>query len=73
MSASDPQNGRTGTVTPLRGSEADRILADLRRLREDVINAWFERAVILTREEQEALRAEIRQTCQLLTDLTAAE
>jgi len=53
------------------GSEATRILADLRRLREELVAAWLERAVILTREEQDMLRDEIRETCELLTTLTA--
>lgn len=71
MSGADRQSAKTSNVTPIRDSEADRILMNLRRLREDVINAWFERAVILTSDEQQSLRSEIRQTCQLLTDLTA--
>ena len=51
-------------------SEAERILADLRSLRQSIIVAWRERAVILSREEQLELTAEIKETCQILTDLT---
>ena len=51
-------------------SEAGAILANLRSLRDQVVTAWRERAVILTSEEQAELQAEIRQTCDFLTDLT---
>lgn len=60
----DPQ-GSNGS------SEAERILADLRALRQSVVVAWQERAVILSREEQLQLTAEIKRTCEILTDLTA--
>ncbi len=51
-------------------SEAEIILRDLHVLRNKIIEAWRERAVILTPEEQRELRGEIRRTCSLLTDLT---
>lgn len=51
-------------------SEAELILAELRTLRQRVIDAWEERGVILTREEQGRLREEIEDTCRLLTELT---
>ena len=51
-------------------SEAEAILANLRSLRDQVVTAWRERAVILTSEEQAELQSEIRQTCDFLTDLT---
>jgi hypothetical protein len=47
--------------------------ASLRALRANVIEAWQSRAVLLTRDEQNELRDEIRKTCALLTDLTASE
>lgn len=51
-------------------SEGDSILANLRALREQIVIAWRERAVVLSREEQAELQAEIKHTCQFLTDLT---
>ncbi len=71
MSGSERHNDYSN-VTPIRASEAESIFSGLRQLREAVINAWFERGVMLTPEEQDALRAEIAQTCELLTDLTAS-
>jgi hypothetical protein len=37
-----------------------------------MVQAWQERGVMLTHEEQQELRDEIRQTCALLTDLTSS-
>ena len=54
-------------------SEADRILANLRSLRSDIVTAWRERAVILTDGERTMLRDEIKQTCRFLDDLTRAD
>ena len=51
-------------------SEGDSILENLRALREQIIIAWRERAVVLSTEEQAALKAEIEKTCEFLTDLT---
>jgi hypothetical protein len=53
-------------------SEAIEILADLRELRRRVIDAWSLQGVILTPEERRELRAEIKETCSLLTDLTSS-
>ena len=52
--------------------EAQRILTDLQNLRHKIIDAWEERGVILTGQEQKALKAEIVHTCSLLTDLTSS-
>jgi hypothetical protein len=58
-------------VVSIDSSEAQRILADLRVLRRKFIDAWEERAVILTAEEQRRLKNEIADTCSLLTTLTS--
>lgn len=70
LSDQDPwaSSGGGAGATP---SEADRILHELRRLRETIVVAWDERAVILSREERHELRQEIKETCDLLTQLTA--
>jgi len=65
------QRDDLGSAVP--ASEADRMRASLRALRANVIEAWQSRAVLLTRDEQNELRDEIRKTCALLTDLTASE
>ena len=57
-----------GHIAP--AGEAARLLATLGQLRQELVDAWVQRAVILTREEQDALRAAIRETCALLTALT---
>jgi hypothetical protein len=49
---------------------ADAMLADVGDLRVRLVAAWRERAVMLTREEQDRLRQEIIDTCALLTELT---
>ena len=64
---------RHGILLSSDSSEAQRILIDLRSLRLKIIDAWEERGVILTRDEQKALKAEIAQTCSLLTDLVSSE
>ena len=56
----------------LFSSEADQIIDSLRAMKRGVIDAWKERAVVLTREEQRRLRDEIRDTCELLQNLTAS-
>jgi hypothetical protein len=48
------------------------LLTDIRVLRRTIVDAWQERAVTLTREEQRDLRDEIRSTCALLMDLTSS-
>jgi hypothetical protein len=59
-----------GNVVSIDSSEAQRMLADVRMLRRKVIDAWEERAVILTSDEQRQLKDEIADTCSLLTALT---
>jgi hypothetical protein len=51
-------------------SDVDIILSNLRVLRDQVVTAWCERGVVLNSEEQAALHAEIKRTCDFLTDLT---
>lgn len=55
---------------PKRPSEAQSILADLIALQNRIVVAWEERGVMLTPDEQDQLRREIRATCAFLTDLT---
>lgn len=57
-------------VVSIGSIEANEILSNLRLLRDQVVTAWNERGVVLSREEQAALHAEIKQTCEFLTDLT---
>lgn len=73
MSQSPQQNSphERENVLNISSSEAHRILTELRILRRSVMDAWQERAVILTPQEQRILRDEIKQTCELLTDLTS--
>ena len=68
MSGSQDQS--TNNVVSIRPSEAEVILSDLRILRDKVVTAWCERGVVLSKEEQADLHAEIKRTCELLTDLT---
>jgi hypothetical protein len=51
-------------------SEADRIQQSLTALREQIVEAWSERAVLLTHAEQKRLQREIHKTCEMLTALT---
>ena len=51
-------------------TEAQSILLNLRALRDQIVTAWRERGVVLSREEQALLNAEIQQTCESLTILT---
>lgn len=60
----------SNNVHSIRPSEAEAILQNLRCLRDQIVIAWRERAVVLSREEQAELHAEIKQTCEFLTDLT---
>ena len=55
-----------------RVSEAQNILSDLHALRNRIVVAWQERGVMLTPEEQQMLRDEIKATCTFLTDLTVS-
>jgi hypothetical protein len=56
-------------VYDLGAFSADDMLNEIVDLRQRVIQAWRERAVMLTREEQRQLLEEIRLTCQLLGEL----
>ena len=67
MSASQDQSNNVVSIGSL---EVDQILTNLRSLRDEMVTAWSERCVLLTREEQEILHVEIQQTCALLIDLT---
>jgi len=58
-------------VVSMDSSEAQKILTEIRALRRRVIDAWQERGVILTSEEQRELGDEIKYTCELLTVLTS--
>jgi uncharacterized protein YukE len=51
-------------------SAAQSILGDLNALRNKIADAWQERGVMLTPDEQKKLRDEIKATCNFLTDLT---
>jgi uncharacterized protein YukE len=51
-------------------SELQALLARVQMLRDEIINAWRDRGVTLTRSEQARLHAEITDTCKLLSDLT---
>jgi len=64
----DPWAGSGGGAAAAP-SEAERILRDLRRLREAIVIAWEERGVIMSRDEREELRQEIEETCDLLSQL----
>ena len=56
-------------VYELGAFSADNLFSDITDLRARIISAWRERAVMLTREEQQRLLDEIRRTCRLLDDL----
>ena len=51
-------------------SEFQTMLRLIRALRNELVTAWRERAVVLSKEEQERLHQEIKRTCQFLSDLT---
>lgn len=51
-------------------SEADLVLSKVRVLRAEIVTAWQERAVVLSKYEQERLHQEIVRTCELLSNLT---
>lgn len=52
------------------GLETDLLLGKVRLLRSEIVTAWRERAVILSKYEQKQLRQEIIKTCELLSNLT---
>ena len=58
------------SVVGIGPSEADSILQNLRALREQIVVAWAERAVVLSREEQDLLHLEVKDTCEFLSRLT---
>lgn len=51
-------------------SEADLLLERVRTLRDEIVTAWQERAVVLSKFEQERLHQEIVKTCELLSAMT---
>lgn len=67
--------GRVSQVTDLGDhagkGEIDEILADVRRLRGVVIEAWRNSAVMLVKEERRRLREEIHALCETLMALTS--
>jgi len=65
----DPWAG-SGQTAERATSEGERILGELRRLRDAIVIAWEERGVMLSRDERRELREEIQETCDLLTKLT---
>ena len=64
------QDQLNNDVVSIGSLEAREILANLRLLRDQIVTAWHERGVVLSREEQAILQAEIKDTCELLTELT---
>ena len=50
-------------------SEADLFLNKVRVLQDELVSAWQERAVVLSKSEQHELRVEIVKTCDLLAGL----
>jgi hypothetical protein len=65
-----PSGSGQNQAPPIGSSEGDLILSDLRRLRDLIITAWEERGVILSRDERYDLQREIKETCELLMELT---
>jgi hypothetical protein len=55
---------------PTEAPHSTSLRCDLHALRLSVTAAWQERGVMLTPEEQNALRAEIADLCRYLADLT---
>ncbi len=68
MSGTDQEN--PSNVVSIGMADAYTISRNLRLLRDQVIIAWTERAVLLSKEEQSDLVQEIQDTCEMLTDLT---
>lgn len=66
-----PHQEQSTNIYTLGAFDAEEMLRDLREHRERLILAWRERGVMLTREEQDRLREEITETCQLLSGLSA--
>jgi len=72
MSDAQPQRGQPNftNIHSIDSSEAKKLLTEIRGLRRRIVDAWQERAVVLTREEQLELKAEIADTCEILRVLT---
>ena len=64
MSESDAHS--SSNVYSIGAAPAAAIRANIAALREAAVGAWREWAVVLTREEQEQLKQEIADTCELL-------
>jgi hypothetical protein len=73
MPHSNQDSHGSSNVVGIGATEAHAIMADIRQLRQRVLVAWNERAVVLTKEEQRELKAEITHTCELLTLLTSRD
>ena len=67
------QMSDTSNLISIDSSEAQEMLQSIRALRRRIVETCQARAVLLTKEEQRELWAEIRDTCTLLTDLTLSE
>ena len=68
MSGSNQENA--SNFVGIRPSEAEKFRRNLSALREQIIVAWHERGVLLSREEQAELHADIKETCEFLSELT---
>ena len=68
MSASEEKF--SNNVVSIGAADAESIRANLRELRDQIVTAWQERCVVLSKDEQTVLRTEIEETCKLLMDLT---
>lgn len=64
------QDGANNNVVSVGASEADDIIQSLHSLRNQIVTAWRERAIVLSDEEQAQLHAEVQRTCEFLKDLT---
>lgn len=64
------QDETSSNLSRIRPAGVAPILENLRSLRDQIVTAWRERGVMLSDEEQRQLHAEIKQTCEFLTDLT---
>jgi hypothetical protein len=69
MSGSDKNLAQTNVVS-IGSADVALILQNLHFLRDQVVAAWQERAVMLTKDEQDVLYREIKLTCEFLGDLT---
>ena len=53
----------------LEAYEPDAVFGKVQALRDEIVIAWQERAIMLNHYEQELLRLEILKACKLLSDL----